>query len=205
MVIIIDYGMGNLFSVKNALEAIGTEVVISKNPEDLKKADRIILPGVGAFPDGMKNLKELGIIPALEEEVLKKKKPFLGICLGMQLLAEEGEEGGFHKGLGWISGRVRRFQIDENKFRVPHVGWDDVNSIGAAILFKDVLPQIFYFVHSYFMVLENPKALAATCDYGEKFTAAVEQGNIFGVQFHPEKSQKSGLAVLRNFLNYAKN
>lgn len=201
MVVVIDYDMGNLFSVKNALEAIGAEVVISKNPEDLKKASQIILPGVGAFPDGMKNLKELGIIPALEEEVLKKKKPFLGICLGSQLLASEGEEHGLTPGLGWIRGRVRRFKVDERQFRVPHIGWNDVSPVSESTLFKGIDSNIFYFVHSYFIVPENPEVVSATCDYGEKFTVAMEKGNIFGVQFHPEKSQKSGLKLLKKFLN----
>lgn len=192
--------MGNLFSVKNALEAVGAEIVISKNPEDLKRADQIILPGVGAFPDGMKNLKELGIIPALEKEVLEKKKPFLGICLGSQLLASYGEEHGSTSGLGWINGRVRRFRVDEKQFRVPHVGWNDVSPVPGATLFKGIDSDIFYFVHSYFVAPEDPGVVAATCEYGEKFTAAVERGNIFGVQFHPEKSQKSGLKLLKNFL-----
>lgn len=199
MVVIIDYGMGNLFSVKNALGAINAEVVISKNPEDLKKADHIILPGVGAFPDGMKNLKELGIIPALEDEVLKKKKPFLGICLGMQLLASEGEEHGLTSGLGWIKGRVRKFDVSE-ELRIPHVGWNDVSPAPNAKLFAGIDSNIFYFVHSYFLVPENSGLVSASCEYGEKFTAAVESGNIFGVQFHPEKSQKSGLKLLKNFL-----
>ncbi len=201
MIVIVDYGMGNLFSVKNALESLGVEVVISRNPEDLKRSDRIILPGVGAFPDGMKNLKESGIIPALEEEVLRKKKPFLGICLGMQLLGSVGEEYKETAGLGWLPGRVRRFQTDKKQFCIPHVGWNEVAAKDNH-LFKGLPNPIFYFVHSYHLVPEDLSAVIATCDYGEIFAAAVQKENIFGVQFHPEKSQKDGLKVLENFLNY---
>ena len=204
MVVIIDYGMGNLFSVKNALEAIGVEAKISNEPDDLRRAEQIILPGAGAFPDGMKNLKNLGIIPVLEEEVLKKKKPFLGICLGAQLLATQGEEHQLTDGLGWIKGRVRRFQVDESKFRIPHIGWNDVFPKKDNILFKNVHPPIFYFVHSYHLVPEDQSVIVATSEYGETFVAAFQKENIFGVQFHPEKSQKNGLRILENFLAYKK-
>jgi len=204
MVVIIDYGMGNLFSVKNALEAIGVEAKISNEPDDLRRAEQIILPGVGAFPDGMKNLKNLDIIPILEEEVLEKKKPFLGICLGAQLLATQGEEHQLTDGLGWIKGRVRRFQVDESKFRIPHIGWNDVFPKKDNILFKNVHPPIFYFVHSYHLVPEDQSVIVATSEYGETFAAALQKENIFGVQFHPEKSQKNGLRILENFLAYKK-
>ena len=204
MVVIIDYGMGNLFSVKNALEAIGAEAKISNEPDDLRRAEQIILPGVGAFPDGMKNLKNLDIIPILEEEVLEKKKPFLGICLGAQLLATQGEEHQLTDGLGWIKGRARRFQVDEKKFRIPHIGWNDVFPKKDNILFKNVHPPIFYFVHSYHLVPEDQSVIVATSEYGETFAAALQKENIFGVQFHPEKSQKNGLRILENFLAYKK-
>ena len=204
MVVVIDYGMGNLFSVKNALEAIGAEAKISNEPDDLRRADQIILPGVGAFPDGMSNLKKRGLIPVLEEEVLEKKKPFLGICLGAQLLATQGEEHQLTDGLGWIKGRVRRFQVDESKFRIPHIGWNDVFPKKDNILFKNVHPPIFYFVHSYHLVPEDQSVIVATSEYGETFVAAFQKENIFGVQFHPEKSQKNGLRILENFLAYKK-
>lgn len=200
MTIIIDYGMGNLFSVANALKYLGAEIKVSNRKDDLRNADRIILPGVGAFPDGMKNLKNLGIIESLEEEVFKNKKPFLGICLGMQLLAAEGEENGLTKGLGWIAGRVKRFQVDEKQFRVPHVGWNDVFPQKPSLLFAGLEKPIFYFVHSYHLVPEDPSVITATCDYGENFAAAIQKDNLFGVQFHPEKSQKDGLKLLKNFL-----
>ncbi len=203
MVTIIDYGMGNVASVKNALSFLGVNSIISNQAKDLEQATHLILPGVGAFGDGMDRLKEFNLAEMLEKEVLEKKKPFLGICLGMQLLAEEGEEGGLHRGLGWIKGKVRRFNIDQKKFRIPHVGWNDVSIKNSSVLFQNIDPKIFYFVHSYFLVPEDPEIVAATCKYGEEFTAAVQKDNIFGAQFHPEKSQKSGLALLKNFINYA--
>lgn len=201
MITIIDYGMGNVRSVENALRYLGVASVLSSAHADIEQGSHLILPGVGAFPDGMSNLKKRGLVPVLEKEVFRKKKPFLGICLGMQLMAEDGEEGGVHKGLGWISGTVRRFRVDTKKFRIPHVGWNDVAPKEHAVLFRGISPPIFYFVHSFFLVPTDPNTIAATCTYGEGFTAAVQKENIFGTQFHPEKSQKSGLAVLRNFLN----
>lgn len=202
MVVIVDYGMGNLFSVENALKYLGADVKISNNLDDIKNAERIILPGVGSFSDGMKNLNSLGFLDGLKEEVLRNKKPFLGICLGMQLLADEGEENGITKGLGWLPGRVRRFKVDEKKYRVPHVGWNDVAVSGDGALFKGIQNPVFYFVHSYHLVPEDPADVIAHCDYGEKFAAAVRRGNIFGTQFHPEKSQKNGLKLLENFLKF---
>lgn len=199
MVVIIDYGMGNLFSVKNAFDAIGAESVISNDSKDLKKADKIILPGVGAFPDGMKNLKKRGFIEVLKKEVLEKEKPFLGICLGMQLLATDGEEHKLTKGLGWIPGHVRKFNV-QNNLRIPHMGWNDVFIKKENPLFESVKDPVFYFVHSYHIVPKDSRVVIATCNYGEEFVAAIQKGNIFGVQFHPEKSQKCGLELLKNFL-----
>lgn len=203
MIIIIDYGMGNVGSVKNALSFLGVEASVSRDITDIKKSTHLILPGVGAFGDGMKKLEEFELVDVLYKEVIENKKPFLGICLGMQLLANIGEEGGLNKGLGWVSGRVRRFQIDEEKFRVPHIGWNDIYLRNDAPLFKNITSSVFYFVHSYFFVPEDKNIIAATCDYGEKFPAAIQKDNIFGVQFHPEKSQKSGLALLKNFINFS--
>ena len=202
MVVIIDYGMGNLFSVANALKFLNADAKISGRAEDIKSSDKIILPGVGSFAEGMKNLENLGIIKTLEEEVVKTKKPFLGICLGMQLLADEGEENGLTKGLGWFAGRVRRFGIDEKKYRLPHVGWNDVAPRAGEELFRGIEKPVFYFVHSYHLVSENERDIIATCDYGERFAAAVRKKNIFGTQFHPEKSQKNGLKLLENFLKF---
>jgi imidazole glycerol-phosphate synthase subunit HisH len=201
MIAIIDYNMGNVGSVRNALRVLGVEAILSSKKEDIEKSSHIILPGVGAFGDGMQRLKDLNLIPLLENEVLVKKKPFLGICLGMQLMAEIGEEGGEHRGLGWITGKVRRFQVDEKKFRVPHIGWNDVIFKNPSLIFRGVTSPIFYFVHSYFIVPEKKEVISAVCDYGEIFPAAVQSENIFGIQFHPEKSQKSGLLILQNFTN----
>lgn len=203
MIAIVDYGMGNIASVRNALTLLGSLGVVTSKPGDFEKATHIVFPGVGAFPDGMRELEERGLISVLEREVLGKKKPFLGICLGMQLLATMGEEGGETKGLGWIRGIARKFSIDENKFRLPHIGWDDVSISPEHPLFAGVSSPVFYFVHSYVLESRNEDVhvAAATCSYGETFTAAIQKENIFGVQFHPEKSQKSGLLVLRNFIN----
>lgn len=201
-IVIIDYGMGNVFSVQNALSVLGAKSIISKKPEDIASSDRIILPGVGAFPDGMKNLKASVLVGVLEREILEKKKPFLGICLGMQLLASLGKEYKETKGLNWIPGTVRRFEVDEKKFRIPHVGWNDIVPKENSILFSGITNPVFYFVHSFHFVPEDPLVIAARCDYGETFVVSVQKDNIFGTQFHPEKSQKSGFAVLKNFLNY---
>lgn len=200
MIVIIDYGMGNVGSVKNAIEALGGSAAISGKKDDLENSSHIILPGVGAFGDGMKNLREAGLVDILSKEVLEKKKPFLGLCLGMQLLADKGEEGGEKQGLGWIKGRVRRFSVDESKFKVPHIGWNDVFALENAKLFAGIKRSIFYFVHSFHLVLEEENIATAYAEHGERFVAAVEKDNIFGLQFHPEKSQKEGLKVLENFL-----
>ncbi len=200
--IIIDYGMGNLRSVANAFEAIGCAVMISNTPADLRIADGIVLPGVGAFGDGMKNLQSAGWIDSLEEEVRQKRKPFLGICLGMQLLAATGTEHGDHNGLNWIPGIVKKILGKEHKIRVPHIGWNDVSFIKKEGLYKNMGDsQTFYFVHSYMLVPENPAIVSGVCSYGVDFAASVETDNIFATQFHPEKSHKAGLAVLKNFLN----
>lgn len=200
MVAVIDYGMGNVGSVKNAIRFLGSEVELTNRSEDIERASHIILPGVGAFGEGMCNLEKFGLLDVLKREVLEKEKYFLGICLGMQLLADFGEEGGENRGLGWIQGRVRRLHVDEAVIRLPHVGWDDVVPTTDALLFKDVRPSIYYFVHSYVIEPRESDVIAAACDYSESFVAAIQKKNIFGVQFHPEKSQKSGLAVLHNFL-----
>lgn len=201
MISIIDYNMGNVKSVKNALAALGYDCVISRKKKDLENSSHLILPGVGAFVDGMKNLEKFGLTGILNEQVLNKKKPILGICLGMQMMAETGEEGKKSHGLGWVKGTVRRFKVDEKKYPIPHVGWNDVVPSAGSVLFKNIEKNIFYFVHSYFLVPENKKLVAGLTDYGEKFTSAVQDKNIFGVQFHPEKSQQAGLKLLENFLN----
>lgn len=205
MIAIVDYGMGNLHSVSKAFETIGEEVIITNKKADLEKAEGIVLPGVGAFGKGIENLKKYDLIEVLDKEILIKKKPLLGICLGMQLLAEESEEFGKHKGLGWIPAKIRRFNLKNQSLRVPHVGWNNINLIQNSVLFKNIKNETnFYFVHSYFMDCQDHAKIIAECDYGERFTAAVQKENIFGIQFHPEKSQSAGLKVLENFVNYIK-
>lgn len=203
MIVVIDYGICNVRSVVKALELIGGNVVVSDRAKDLEKADRIVLPGVGAFGDGMKNLRTLGLIEALSEQVIQKRKPFLGICLGMQLLARESHEFGVHQGLGWIPATVKPLTFNNNSLKVPHIGWNEVYRQVDTPLFVGVSKMpTFYFVHSYHMVCDTPDFVAAWCDYGGPFTAAIQRGNIFATQFHPEKSQDEGLHILENFLNW---
>ncbi|MEK7655921.1 MAG: imidazole glycerol phosphate synthase subunit HisH [Patescibacteria group bacterium] len=203
MVVVIDYGLGNLFSVSKAFERVGAEVVISSNPEDIRKADRIVLPGVGAFGDGMDYLRSKGIDKALTVAVIEKQKPFLGICLGMQLLADIGQEYGEYKGLGWISGVVRKLEVEKLGLKIPHIGWNDIQIVHDSPLFRG-LPAVsdFYFVHSYQLICQEPTDIAAVTDYGEQITAAIQRKNIFATQFHPEKSQDNGLILIENFMNW---
>ncbi|MBU0458629.1 imidazole glycerol phosphate synthase subunit HisH [Patescibacteria group bacterium] len=204
MIAIVDYGLGNLRSIAKALECVGGDTVVTNNHEEIQNADRIILPGVGAFGDGMQNLKKFKLIELLKDEVLKKKKPFWGICLGMQLLAKESEEFGSHKGLNWIDANVRKFNFpSEKKLKVPHMGWNTVNFVRNHPITSGLKNQEdFYFVHSYYV---NPNDLVlplGTCDYGVPFTACISKENIFATQFHPEKSQQKGLKMLANFIEW---
>lgn len=201
-VAVIDYELGNLQSVVNAFEILGVDAKLTNKKEDLQAADGLVLPGVGAFADGMKNLKRLNLISILDELVLRRKKPVLGICLGMQLMAEKSYENGEFDGLGWIKGEVVRFKIEQYNLKVPHVGWNDVhlNQKSKLLAFKDEV-LTFYFVHSYHFVCREPSDVIGICTYGKDFTAIVESNNIYGTQFHPEKSQRHGLDLLRNFLN----
>lgn len=200
MIAIVDYGMGNVASVRNALALLGAEALVTARAEDFARATHIIFPGVGAYKDGMDAVRSRGLVPLLQKEVLQNKKPFLGICLGMQLLTEQGEEGGGTQGLGFIAGTTRKLTVDSN-LRLPHIGWDDVAPAADAVLFNNILSRDFYFVHSYIVEPADAGVVAATCTYGETFAAAVQKDNIYGVQFHPEKSQKNGLQILRNFIS----
>ena len=200
-VAVLDYGVGNLHSVRHALELVGGDVLVTKRPEDLRDADRIVLPGVGAFGECATRLRASGFIEPLEEEVHQRGKPLLGICVGMQLLAREGHEMGVHAGLDWMGGVVRRLDVDSTGLKVPHVGWNDVEPTTASPLFKGFRrDSTFYFTHSYHLVLDEPSAHAASCEYGVRFTAAVLKDNVVATQFHPEKSQENGLKLLENFL-----
>jgi glutamine amidotransferase len=203
MIAIINYGMGNLRSVKNALEAVGGEAFVAENPQELERGDKIILPGVGAFGDGMTNLRSAGWVEKLNEEVGGKGKVFFGICLGMQLLASIGTEHGDTEGLSFVKGKSIRMETNgDQSLRIPHIGWNDVEITPESRLFAGMKnPQAFYFVHSYVLDADDKQLVTSVCNHGMNFAASVERENIFGVQFHPEKSHKAGLAVLRNFVN----
>ena len=202
MIIIIDYGMGNLRSVYNALDLLGAEVQISDSPDEILAAERLILPGVGAFGLAMHNLRERGLIEALNKKVIQERTPILAICLGMELLAEESNEHGIHQGLGWLPGKIRFFD-NVGDLRVPHVGWNDIEIQGDPPLFRGLnSDRSFYFVHSYYFDTDDESIIAAKTDYGFDFVSAVHRHNIFGTQFHPEKSQNAGLQILRNFMTW---
>ena len=201
MIGIVDYGMGNLLSVYHALEMVGGDPRICRTPEDLYEADRIILPGVGSFGKCITNLKQKGFLEALEENVWRGGKPFFGICLGMQVLARLGFEGGEYPGIGWFDAEVVRIRPSEPSLRVPQIGWNSVRYRKDSPLFKGLPSEPdFYFVHSYVMRCREKEAIDATCDYGGVLTVTVRKNNIFASQFHPEKSQEFGLKVLENFL-----
>jgi glutamine amidotransferase len=203
MIVIVDSGMANLKSVANAVDLLGEEFVISNKAEDIEAAEKIILPGVGTFSEGMANLEKHGLIKVLEKEVIEKKKPFLGICLGMHLLASEGKEGGVFKGLGFFPGTVEKFEFEDSSLKIPHMGWDDIIITKESEIFKGVRKEPnFYFVHSYYYTQEGDENVIAKCDYGGEFVVALQKDNIFATQFHPEKSQENGLTVLENFLNW---
>ncbi len=199
-VTIIDYGMGNVASVKKAFEKVGAQVKISNSKKDIEGAEYLVLPGVGAFGDGMKNLIKLNLVDLLNKAVIKDGKPFFGICLGMQLLAETGREFGAHSGLGWIKGETVKLKSP----RLPHVGWNNINILKKDI-FQNIPDDNFYFVHSYVLKPKNKFITTSTCKYGTAFPASIQYKNIYATQFHPEKSQLAGLKVLENFLSHAKN
>jgi len=201
VIAVVDCGMGNLHSVRLAFDRLGAEVAVVQQPEELRQAERIVFPGVGAFGECTARLLESGFAAALEEEVLRGGKPLLGICLGMQVLAQRGEEYGVSAGLGWIRGVVRRLGGDGHQVKVPHVGWNDVQWQPDSPLFARLCqPAAFYFVHGYHLMPDDPNVSAATCEHGEVFTAAIQWNNVFAVQFHPEKSQRNGLRLLGNFM-----
>ncbi len=199
MIVIIDYGMGNIGSILNMLKKIGASGTISSNPDVIRKADKLILPGVGSFDQGMANLERLGLVPVLNKKVAAGT-PVLGICLGMQLMTKSSEEGKA-AGLGWIEARTVRFRHDpSSKLKVPHMGWNLVTQKKESALLRDMYPEPrFYFVHSYHAVCSDPQDVLTATPYGYEFTSAFQRGNIFGVQFHPEKSHKFGMKLLRNF------
>lgn len=199
-VCILDYGSGNVKSVFNIFKFLGFKVSVSNEKESIINSSHLVLPGVGAFGSSMEKILNRIPIDILENEVINKGKPFLGICLGMQILADKGTEFGEFNGLGWIPGSVN--QLDSKGLPLPHMGWNEVNSLDNHVLFRGLNDiKDFYFVHSYAFQVVNELDVAAKTDYGTIFTSAVQKNNIHGVQFHPEKSQKAGQVVLMNFMD----
>lgn len=204
---VVDYGMGNLRSVHKALEAVGAPAVVTRDPARVRDARAVVLPGVGAFQDCMANLEAFRLLDVVRDKALSGS-PFLGICLGYQLLFDEGEEFGVHPGLGVLRGRVVRFPHDltrdGERLKVPHMGWNRIRKDKAVPALAEVPDGSFvYFVHSFYPVPEDPAVVATTTDYGFPFASSVARGNLFACQFHPEKSQKVGLALLRGFWKMA--
>lgn len=201
-VAIVDYGMGNLDSVGRAVEECGGRPLVTADPRDLTAAAAVILPGVGAFAKGMQNIRERGLDEILVDDVARNGVPFLGLCLGMQLLATEGSEGDHTPGLGLVRGRVERINVPG--LRVPHIGWNEVHQTREHPLFRSIPSGAdFYFVHSFVLRCDDPDDVIATVPYGEDIVAGVARGTVAGLQFHPEKSQRMGFQLLRNFLESA--
>lgn len=198
MIIVIDYGMGNLHSVRKALEVVGAKVKVSSRPEDIKKSGKIVFPGVGSFGEAMKELKRRKLAEPIKNAV-KEGKPFLGLCLGLQLLFEKSEEAPGVKGLGILRGEVKRFRLKDLK--VPHMGWNIIKGPRSGILKNIPKDAYMYFVHSYYVKPKDRKVTLTMTDYGINFVSGVCKDNIFGLQFHPEKSQALGLKILENFVN----
>ncbi|MDA9634454.1 imidazole glycerol phosphate synthase subunit HisH [Pseudomonadota bacterium] len=198
---IVDYGMGNIFSVQKKLLQENISVTVSSKPHDIIDADKIILLGVGHFKKAMDNLNELNLIEPLNNFAITQKKPVLGICLGMQLMANFSEEGS-SAGLGWVDASVSKFKTnDSKKFKIPHMGWNNVFYKKDSALMKNISERDeFYFVHSFFLEANNSQLVLSETDYIERFCSSIEQENIFGVQFHPEKSHDAGKTLLRNFI-----
>jgi glutamine amidotransferase len=203
MIAITDYGMGNLRSVQKALESLGARSEITSDPDKISSADKVILPGVGAFKDAMDELAQRELIEPIKASA--REKPFLGICLGLQLIFDESEEDGLHEGLGLVPGRVVRFAFEENgsapKLKIPHMGWNALEFKNDIPLFKGLESGVYtYFVHSFYAAPVSEDVVAATADYGKPFPAVVARDNFFATQFHPEKSQAVGLKMLENFI-----
>lgn len=201
MIAIVDYGMGNLRSVEKGFLKVGVEAKVVSEPGAVDNASAVVLPGVGAFRDCMKNLEEKSLIESIVRSI-QKGKPYLGICLGLQVLFTESEEFGVYKGLDIFKGKVVRFQID---LKVPHMGWNNVKLVKMPPIFEGIKDEaFFYFVHSFYVVSDSKDVIAATTDYGITFTSMVWKDNIFATQFHPEKSQETGLRLLRKFGDFVK-
>ena len=199
MITIVDYGMGNLRSVQKAFERIGIPAKISGHHDEILGADKLVLPGVGHFEQGMKNIQSRGLFEVLNTAVLKTKTPIIGICLGMQLMTEFSEEGNCN-GFGWIKGKTRKFLFNDNGLKIPHMGWNTLSILKNNSIFKEISPDsFFYFVHSFYISCDNIDNILALSTYGIDFVSSFENENIFGCQFHPEKSHDNGLQIIKNF------
>lgn len=201
---IVDYGLGNIKSVKNALEALNVQSILTHDKTELTDVSALILPGVGAFGDGMKNIHDRGLYDVIIKEAKDKGKPLLGICLGMQLLADGSDEFGEHKGLELIPGWVKKLKPSQPSFKVPHIGWNDIETIEQEPLLKGLEDRPdYYFVHSYYFEAKDEQDVSAWCDYDMRFPAVIQKNNVMGTQFHPEKSQRAGFKLLENFCAFA--
>lgn len=206
MIVIVDYGVGNLGSIINMLKKAGSKAIASSDPNVLRQAEKLILPGIGAFDAGMSKLNERGLVPLLNHLALEKKVPFLGLCLGLQLMTKNSEEGGT-QGLGWFDAETVRFKFEgeQSQLKVPHMGWNTINIQQEHPIFTDLETDArFYFVHSYFVKSNNQQEVLAKTDYGASFDSILGKENILGAQFHPEKSHKFGLHLLKNFAEVIK-
>jgi len=202
MVLIVNYGMGNLGSLVNMLKKIGVPAEISSDIKDIESAEKLILPGVGSFDNGMKKLQNLQLIEILNKKRIRDKTPILGICLGMQLFTKTSEEGNL-AGLGWFDAKTVKFRVNkDSSFKIPHMGWDTVNIRKPHYLFQDMdINAMYYFVHSFHVICNHEEDILTTSHYGYDFVSSISKDNITGVQFHPEKSHKFGMKVLENFCN----
>lgn len=200
MIGIIDYDAGNIKSVEKALDYLGEKSMVTRDPQELLAADKVILPGVGSFGDAMENLKKYGLVPVIKK-IVGDQIPFLGICLGLQLLFESSEESPGVEGLGILKGKVLRIPAEKD-LKIPHMGWNSLHLQNQGRLFAGIPQETYvYFVHSYYLQAEDPSIVKATTWYGTQIHASVEQGNVFACQFHPEKSSETGLTILENFLS----
>jgi len=203
MIVIVDYGMGNLGSVRNMFKHLRAEATISSDPAVIAEAEKLVLPGVGSFDNGIRNIHERGLDEVLSKKALVERVPVLGICLGMQIFFEESEEG-LHPGLGWVKGKVLRFDPSKTaeKIKIPHMGWNTAKPVAVSTLTKGLDSEArFYFVHSYHVDPTDPELSILTTSYGYEFASAIQSSNFFGVQFHPEKSHRFGMRLFKNFVD----
>ena len=202
-IVVVDYGMGNIHSIVKKIKHLGGDVFVSSNSDEILKSDKIILSGVGHFKQAMNNLRKSKLIDTLNQAALVQKKPILGICLGMQLMGIKSEEGGDIEGLSWINANVKRIKVSDTiKYKVPHMGWNEINIRKESPLMNGVgAKSEFYFSHSYYMDVHEPDLILNETEYFSRFVSAIESQNIFGVQYHPEKSHEAGDIILSNYVN----